>query len=337
MSKFKIFLFPLLLILCIIYFYEPTHDKVNAAEEKTISVYSVFPDDLTLALLNSYKVTSKSDVNFQLFDKRIPLEATKQKPDIYLASREMLIALSQDQQLQALSISQSSTGLSLLADEHNSWQSFCYDPYIFLVNYNYARKTGQKNLRTWSDLVLQENISISMEDLSSTPEMRYFLAAMTSSMGEEKAIEYFKILHKKIPHYAKFAISPIRLTTIGETDVAITSRNKVFKYIENDFPAFLVTPLDGVPAKVFAIGLDKESNFNETGSAFAKWLITDKTAAEIAERLGYGYLFISTEESSAIINKPDRLWLDTKYMTEDRQSELVDTWLQNVRFASKKN
>ena len=336
MYKIKLFLFPILIILCIIYFYKPADNRVTAAGTKTVVVYSVFPDDFTQALLSSYKAKSNDDVLFQLFDKRQPLDGATQQPDIYLAPREMLIALGKSDKLRSLETKNDISLKAPLIDEKQYWVSFCYDPYVFLVNYVYSRKSGQANLRSWSELVKQEDIVISMEDISSTPEMRYFLAAISSKMGEEEAINYFKALHRKVTNYAKFAISPIRLTTIGEADLAITSRNKVFKYIENDFPAFLITPMDGVPARVFAIGIGKDTKQETTGSALADYLLTDRDAEFAAEKLGYGYLFFTNSEATNIIDNPELLWLDMSYMTEDKQSDLVDLWLQEVRFASKR-
>lgn len=174
-----------------------------------------------------------------------------------------------------------------------------------------------------------------MEELSGTPEMRYFLTALASKQGEEDTFSFLKNINRKIPQYAKFAISPIRLTTIGEADLAITSRNKVIKYIENDFPAYIVEPSEGFPAQVFAAGIGKASVKKESCEKIISWLVNAEDVIIVTEKLGYGYLFISQNKFENEANRESLLWVNDKYLNDEKRTELVEKWLQNVRFADK--
>lgn len=331
----------LLLVVCVIFLIlflgvgKVTERKVNASSDKSIRIYSVLPDDLTQALLNDYQLKTKSKLDYKLIDKNQAFSANGEQPDLYLASRENMIALALDNKLQRNPLLIQDHLPPSLYDVEGFWLGICYDPYVFLVNNVYSRKVGQKNMQSWEDLVNQNDIVVSMEDLSVSPEMRYFLTAFASAQGEEAAFGFLKNIHKKIPQYAKFAISPIRLTTIGEADLAITSRNKVIKYIENDFPAYIVEPLEGFPAQVFATGIGRNSKKADVCEKIISWLTKSNEAMIVTEKLGYGYLFLFPDEAGFEGARPDKLWLNEKYLSYDKQAALVDKWLQNVRFTDK--
>lgn len=336
MIKHKSLLLFLLVIVCLCLL---RHDsiqpaKVNAASENTIKVYSVLPEDLTRALLNEYQEKTNTKFAYTLNDKGQTIPANYDGFDLIIAPREIMVKLSADGKL--LKWESSKDHLSpVLQDANGYWTGVCYDPYVLLVNYAYSRKVGQKNLLSWQDIAKRNDIVISMEDLSTTPEMRYFLSALASNQGEEEALSFLKNINRKIPQYAKFAISPIRLTTIGEADLAITSRNKVIKYIENDFPAYIVEPKEGFPAQVFASGISKTSTKRETCEKIINWLVNAEDVIIVSEKLGYGYLFVSQNKFVNAANGENLLWINDKYLSDDKRTELVEKWLQNVRFADK--
>lgn len=329
----------LLLLLVIICFWFLRFDviqtaSVNAASENTIKVYSVLPEDLTRALLNEYQEKTKTKLVYKFADKGQTISADGDGFDLIIAPRETMIKLSSDAKLLKQEYNKDSVPPSL-QDKDGYWTSVCYDQYVFLVNYAYSRKVGQKNLLSWKDIAKQNDIVISMEDLSTTPEMRYFLSALASKQGEEETFGLLKNINRKITQYAKFAISPIRLTTIGEADLAITSRNKVIKYIENDFPAYIVEPSEGFPAQVFAAGIGKASTKGETCKKIISWLVNAEDVIIVTEKLGYGYLFMSQNKFENEANRESLLWVNDKYLSDEKQTELVEKWLQNVRFADK--
>jgi len=336
MIKHKSWLLLLLFFICFWFlrFDSIQTGSVNAATENTIKVYSVLPEDLTRALLNEYQEKTKTKFVYKFADKGQTISADWEGFDLIIAPRETMINLSSDGKLLKQDSRKENLPLAL-QDAEGYWTSVCYDPYVFLVNYAYSRRVGQKNLLSWKDIAKQNDIVISMEELSGTPEMRYFLTALASKQGEEETFSFLKNINKKIPQYAKFAISPIRLTTIGEADLAITSRNKVIKYIENDFPAYIVEPSEGFPAQVFAAGIGKASTKRYSCEKIISWLVNAEDVIIVTEKLGYGYLFISQNKFENEANRESLLWVNDKYLTDEKRTELVEKWLQNVRFADK--
>lgn len=99
---------------------------------------------------------------------------------------------------------------------------------------------------SWQDIIKLQNVRVAMENLSDSANTRNFLAAFASVRGEEKAWHISEVLTDKFLNIP-FPFTPIRLTTVGDADLAITRRSYVFKYLENDFPAYIVFPSEGTP------------------------------------------------------------------------------------------
>lgn len=301
-----------------------------SASDKPLLVYSELSEDLSRALLQEFQEKSGKKFEYRLLDTMPVAGAEVKRPDIFLASRETLTELAAAGALLKDARADDDGRPAYLAGEEGTWTGFCYDPCVFLVNHAFSRKIGQKNLLSWNDLAGRDNMSVSMEDLGSTEETKNFLAAFASKRGEEATMAFLNIIDRKIVQYAKFPISPIRLVTIGEADIAVTTRNKVIKYIEYNFPAYVVMPEEGAPAIVYGCGLSAASSQPKLGSEFSAWLSSSPEAPVAAEKAGYGYLFFSnTSEPS------ERVWVNLNYRSAVKKAALLDKWLQNVRFAAK--
>lgn len=335
MSKLK-FVFILLIAggLLNAVFAKVSSPVVYANDDNVITVYSTLPLELMTPLLDAYTKESKNRINLIAVSPKEELDfdsITNKDIDVYLLSREHLIALANRNHLQSCE----ENGVILpdyLKDANDNWIGICYDPYVFLVNFPYSRVVGQTALLTWQDLLVAENLKISIEDLSFSKEMQNFLFAFNSHYGEKEAFNYLKLLQNRVPQYAKFPISPIRLTAVGDVGLAITSRNKIIKYFDNNFPAYFLEPKDGTPAQLFGAGIHSTSKNTLEAKAFINWLQTSSKVQEITDDLKYGYIFINEEKAAEL--KDNELWLNTEYLEKEQQKLLIDKWLQNIRFAS---
>ncbi|MEG1412906.1 MAG: extracellular solute-binding protein [Acidaminococcaceae bacterium] len=309
----------------------------NVGKDQVIlKVYSVLPEDLTRALLDEYCKQTKTKLEYTILEKNTELKqlTAANAPDIYLATRETLIELAAEGKLQASTTAVTDLVPSTLCDQEGLWFGLCYNPYVLFINHAYSRKVGQISLQSWADVVKYEDVILSIEELGSSAEMKNFLTAFASTQGETETFRFLSALHKRVPQYSKFAISPIRLTTIGEADIAITSRNKVMKYIEGDFPAYILTPVEGTPVQLFAVGMSKSSKQRVAGLRLLDWLYTAEEPQAITEVLHYGYIFHLTDLTQGA-NGSNELWLNRNYLTAQAQATLVNKWLQTIRFADK--
>ena len=119
----------------------------------------------------------------------LPEEKAQGKlPDLYLLEHKELQLLSEQQRLYAILSEAGDLLPPVFKDEHSQWFGVFYDPIVFLVNQNYARKYGQKNILSWQDIIKLQNVRVAMENLSDSASTRNFLAAFASVRGEEKSL-----------------------------------------------------------------------------------------------------------------------------------------------------
>ena len=161
-----------------------------SASDKPLLVYSELSEDLSRALLQEFQEKSGKKFEYRLLDTMPVAGAEVKRPDIFLASRETLTELAAAGALLKDARADDDGRPAYLAGEEGTWTGFCYDPCVFLVNHAFSRKIGQKNLLSWNDLAGRGNMSVSMEDLGSTEEMKNFLAAFASKRGEEATMAF---------------------------------------------------------------------------------------------------------------------------------------------------
>ncbi|MDO5379766.1 MAG: ABC transporter substrate-binding protein [Acidaminococcaceae bacterium] len=337
MPQKKILLIIVLLFVGIAWFVLDTdkNETTMAVHGKTeLLLYSNLDNSFLQALISEYNKEHDRDTVIKLL---LPEEREQGKlPDLYLLEHNELQLLSKQQRLYAILSEAGDLLPSAFKDEQSQWFGVFYDPIVFLVNQNYARKYGQENILSWQDIIKLQNVRVAMENLSDSASTRNFLAAFVSRRGEEKTLAYFRGLNRQIPQYSRFPFTPIRLTTVGDADLAITRRSYVFKYLENDFPAYIVLPSEGTPVSLYGVAVDAASKKYESAQLFRDWLLVSALPQKVALEQNTGYIFLLANGLNRNhIEQPEKLWLNTTYDTLTQQEALTNKWLQSARFATK--
>lgn len=309
-------------------------ENIIGLNKTEILLYSNLDNDFLHALIKEYN----NDENGNVAVKLLTVEEKENgiMPDIYLLEHTTLNTLKKEQRLYAVLSEAGDLLAPHFKDGHNQWFGVFYDPTMFLVNQKYAREVGQENISSWQDIAKLQNIRVAMENLSNSSGTRDFLAAFASVIGEEKTLDYFRGLNKQIPQYSRFPFTPIRLTAVGDADLAITRRSYVFKYLENTFPAYKVIPGEGTPVILYGVAIDSASKKHKAVQLFRDWLLSSSEPQKIALEQNTGYVFLLTDGLNINhSNEPEKLWLNTEYSFPAEQEALVDKWLQSARFAVK--
>ena len=99
--------------------------------------------------------------------------------------------------------------------------------YAGALGYSYNTEQLKKNKvpepKCWSDLTkpaYKDEIQVANPNSSGTSYT--MLATLVQLMGEDKAFEYLKALHKNVNQYTKSGAAPARAAAIGETLIGIT-------------------------------------------------------------------------------------------------------------------
>lgn len=217
-----------------------------------------------------------------------------------------------------------------LVEKKQFWYGVFYDPVVLLVKHQYARNLGQDKLTTWSDLPQAASCRITMENLTDRDSTREFLAGMASHMGEIEAIQYFRNLKPRITSYGKTPFNSIRMVTVGDADIAVTRRSDVMKYLESDFPAYILQPLEGSPATLYGLALDKAGAQDKAAADFLEWLLTSPEARKILRLQQNGFLPVLDEKGEPADSS--KIWLNTSYEDVQALDRLANVWLKEIRF-----
>ncbi len=295
----------------------------------TLTLYSELDNKFTQDLADAFNKEQKNKLHVQV------VYELKQdvKPDLVLAEQRTLSGLKHQGQLKPVAFAAGDRLAEKFRDEDLNWYGVFYDPTVFLVNQQYARTIGQANLCSWADLENNETLRIAIENLSDSNSTQNFLAAFAGHFGETISLNYLWNINRFIGQYAKFPFTPIRMTAVGDADLAITRQSYVFKYLESKFPAYVVHPKEGAPVNLYCVGLFKACTQDEQALAFMEWLLTSDKVQTISQEDATGFMFLFPRGIEGASVEADKLWLNSSYLDPQKQDALTNKWLSKVRFS----
>ena len=129
--------------------------------------------------------------------------------------------------------------------------------------------------KTWNDLLnpaLKGEIQVANPASSGTAYT--MVATLVQLMGEDKAFEYMKQLHKNISQYTRSGTGPIKSVARGETTVSISFVHDGPGEKMNGFPVETITPSDGTGAEIGSMSIIKGSRNLEAAKKFYEWALT---------------------------------------------------------------
>jgi ABC-type Fe3+ transport system substrate-binding protein len=93
-------------------------------------------------------------------------------------------------------------------------------------------------------------------------------------MGEDKAFDYLKSLHKNISTYTRSGTAPIKAAARGETMVSISFVHDVTTEAIQGFPVGSATPSEGTGAEIGSMSIVKGARNMEVAKKFYEWALT---------------------------------------------------------------
>jgi iron(III) transport system substrate-binding protein len=148
-------------------------------------------------------------------------------------------------------------------------------PLGFGYNTELIAKKKLKVPATWADLLdptLKGEIQVANPASSGTAYT--MVATLVQLMGEDKAFEYMKQLHKNISQYTRSGTGPIKAVARGETTVSISFVHDGPGEKMQGFPIATITPSDGTGAEIGSMSIVKGSRNLEAAKKFYEWALT---------------------------------------------------------------
>ncbi|MDD5332465.1 MAG: ABC transporter substrate-binding protein [Rhodoferax sp.] len=129
--------------------------------------------------------------------------------------------------------------------------------------------------RSWADLLKPEyKGDIQVANPGSSGTAYTMVATLVQLMGEEKAFDYLKRLHKNISQYTRSGTGPIKAVARGETAVSISFVHDGPGEKMNGFPVETVTPSEGTGAEIGSMSIIKGARNLDAAKKFYEWALT---------------------------------------------------------------
>ena len=129
--------------------------------------------------------------------------------------------------------------------------------------------------RSWADLLKPEyKGDIQVANPASSGTAYTMIATLVQLMGEEKAFDYLKALHKNVSTYTRSGTAPIKAVARGETAISISFVHDGPGEKMQGFPVETVTPAEGTGAEIGSMSILKGAKNLEAAKRFYEWALT---------------------------------------------------------------
>ncbi|MBG9389377.1 ABC transporter substrate-binding protein [Caenimonas aquaedulcis] len=129
--------------------------------------------------------------------------------------------------------------------------------------------------RTWGDLTKPEyKGEVQVANPASSGTAYTMIATLVQLMGEDKAYDYLKALHKNVSQYSRSGTGPIKAVARGETAVSISFVHDGPGEKMQGFPVETITPADGTGAEIGSMSIIKGARNLEAAKKFYEWALT---------------------------------------------------------------
>ena len=129
--------------------------------------------------------------------------------------------------------------------------------------------------KSWADLLKPEyKGEVQVANPASSGTAYTMIATLVQLMGEDKAFDYLKSLHKNVSQYTRSGTGPIKAVARGETAVSISFVHDAPQEKMQGFPVETVTPSEGTGAEIGSMSIIKGARNMDQAKKFYEWALT---------------------------------------------------------------
>jgi iron(III) transport system substrate-binding protein len=160
------------------------------------------------------------------------------------------------------------------------------------------------------------------------------IATLVQLMGEDKAFDYLKALHKNVGQYTRSGTGPMKAVARGETAVSISFVHDAPQEKMAGFPVATSTPSEGTGAEIGSITIVKGARNLEQAKKFYEWALTP--GAQAFGAASKQYQLPSNKSTPVDPNVPDFKKIKLinydykKYGASDERRRLIARWEKEV-------
>ncbi|MDM0075881.1 ABC transporter substrate-binding protein [Variovorax sp. J2P1-59] len=208
-------------------------------------------------------------------------------------------------------------------------------PLGFAYNTELIQKKKLGVPRSWADLLKAEyKGDIQVANPASSGTAYTMIATLVQLMGEDKAFEYLKGLHRNVGQYTRSGTGPIKAVARGETAVSISFVHDAPQERMQGFPVETTTPSEGTGAEIGSMSIVKGARNLEQAKKFYEWALTPQ--AQTFGAAAKQYQLPSNKATPVDPNVPDFKKIKminydyAKYGASAERRRLIARWEKDV-------
>lgn len=218
-------------------------------------------------------------------------------------------------------------------DPEGYWRGMYVGVVGFTVNTGLLKKLKLPVPHTWKDLIKpQYKKLISMSNPETSGTAFTIMATLIQIMGEDKAYDYLKKLHKNIFEYTKSGTGPIGLVGLGEAAIGINFVHDTINFAKKGQPVSPIVPSDKTGYEIGGLSILKGAPHLKNAQKLVDWTLTAKAQALAAPTGSYQ---LPTNPDAAVppeavpLSKIKVVQYDFKWTAANRD-RLIKRWTTEV-------
>ena len=202
----------------------------------------------------------------------------------------------------------------------------------FSYNGPELKKNRVPEPKCWADLikpVYKDEIQVANPNSSGTSYT--MLATLVQLMGEDKAFEYLKALHKNVNQYTKSGAAPARAAAVGESLIGITFQHDAVVQVVGGAPLVVVSPCEGTGYEIGSMSIIKGAKNIGNAKKWYDWALTPE-AQSIGAQAKVSYQVPSNKNAKPPPGAPnfsEIKFIDydfAKYGSSSERTRLLTKW-----------
>ena len=150
----------------------------------------------------------------------------------------------------------------------------------------YSFNTGELAKRTltepkcWADLAKPEfKDDVQVANPNSSGTSYTMLATLVQIMGEAKAFDFMKAMHKNVNQYTKSGAAPARAAATGESLIGITFQHDAVVQAVGGAPVKIVSPCEGTGYEIGSMSIVKGAKNMDNAKKWYDWALSPEAQA----------------------------------------------------------
>jgi len=206
----------------------------------------------------------------------------------------------------------------------------------YSYNVDQLKKKNIAEPKCWSDLTkpaFKDEIQVANPNSSGTSYT--MLATFVQLMGEDKAFDYMKALHKNVNQYTKSGAAPARAAATGESMVGITFQHDAVVQAIGGAPVKIVSPCEGTGYEIGSMSIVKGAKNMENAKKWYDWALGAE-AQSIGAQAKVSYQVPSNKNASAPPQAPKFSEIKlinydfAKYGSSAERTRLLTKWDKEI-------